>query len=517
MMQAGFGATSDDLSAMVGMDAADWVRNQFTLSASLILPQVLREADPDRQSYSSAHYEAMFEAPDVLRQRMVFALSQILVVSDQPMNNEPERLSYYIDILNRNAFGNYRDLLTEITYSPAMAHYLTYYRNRKGDPDTGRMPDENYARELLQLFTIGLVELNMDGTPVDNGSGPVEVFDNDDIQGLARVFTGLSYQGERFFANSSQRIPNHEYAPLQMFADQHSELEKTFLSTTIPAGTPGDESIELALDEIFNHPNLAPFIARQLIQRFTASNPTPGYVERVAMAFETGQFESIGGARFGSGNRGDLRPVLAAILLDETLHDPSFANNPMGGKIREPVLKFAHWVRAFDASVIDARETSELRDTTGATDRLAQHPFRSPSVFNFYRPGFVAPGSESGGAGLTAPELQIINEGSIIGYNNFMTEFIFGRARLRNGGGPSFVPDYSDELALADDPVGLIDHLDMLLTGARMSDEEKDAVETVLTALSLSEDEEDRAEDLMARVETAILMITNLPSYAIVQ
>jgi len=249
-----------------------------------------------------------------------------------------------------------------------------------------------------------------------------------------------------------------------------------------------------------------------LIQRFTASDPHPAYVERVAQAFADGTFDAPNGTTFGTGLRGDMRATLAAILLDETMHAETPADNPNTGKIREPVLKFVQWGRAFNVEDANTEDTWRLYDTSSPSNRLGQHPFRPKSVFNFYRPGFVAPGTQAGESGMTTPEFQIVNEGAAVGYINFMTDFIYDRT----GGDEDpirFTPDYSDEIAMADDAAALVDHLDMILTGARMSEAEKTAVINVVETLTI----EDTEEDPRQRVNVAILMISSLPSYAIIE
>lgn len=514
LIQASLGADMETIDSLVGTDAADWINNEFRKPCSRFLPPILtlREDDDNLRGrpYSDLYFDTLMTADDQLCQRMTFALSQILVVSDVELNNRPLSMAHYQDILSRNALGNYRDLLEEVTYSPAMARYLTYFRNRKGNPNTGRMPDENYAREILQLFTIGVIELNSDGTPRLGPLGEeLETFDNTDITGLARVFTGLAYVGDRFFDNSN---PDGEFTPLQLFPEQHSELEKAFLGTVIPAGTSGEESIDRALDEIFNHPNVPPFIARQLIQRFTASNPTSDYVERVAQAFADGRFNAPNGTVFGDGRRGDLQATIAAILLDPRARRNTDAALESDGKIREPILKFVQWVRAFNVSGIDSDAEFRLGDTSRPTDRLGQHPFRSPSVFNFYRPGFQAPGTESGNAGLTTPEFQIVNEGSALGYLNFMTDFVLDRT----GGGNDperFLPDYSTEIALAADPAALVSHLNLLLTANEMTPEEIAAVENAVSVLTISDEDRDPRQ----RAQVAIQLIISGPAYAVVR
>ncbi len=511
--QATFGPRPADITSLNGQKAEDWLRAEFAKPAQPILPALLLLRAPDGtlngRPHSDIIYTNMLRADDQLRQRMIFALSQIWVVSDSDMFGKSLQFAYFHDVLAAHAFGNYRTLMEEVTYSPAMAEYLTYLRNRKGDPRTGRMPDENYARELLQLFTIGLVELNMDGTPKTGPSGQIETYNNSDIEGLANVFTGLSTKGNFWTA-----APDGYYSRLVMYPAEHSTLAKSFLGTTIPANTAGDDSIRQALDRIFAHPNLAPFVSRQLIQRFTASNPSPAYVSRVAQAFETGRFRAPDGSTFGTGQRGDLQATLAAILLDPTVHqDPATLPND-AGKIREPVLKFTALVRAFNMAPASAGLESRLSDTSSPVDRLAMHPFRSPSVFNFYRPGFILPNSVSGGANLTAPEFQLITEGTSIGYINFMTDYVFDRTPSQNNV-PSFVPDYSVEAGIANDATALVERLNMLMTAGQMTDAEKAAAIAAVNALPITE--ADAANDRLKRVQAAILVIASQPAYAVIR
>ncbi|MEM1148353.1 MAG: DUF1800 family protein [Pseudomonadota bacterium] len=519
LSRATFGGSKSDIASLTGRDAADWMASEFSKSTSLTMPQILAQprnsnGDLPGQRINELYWDHIIGANDQLRQRMAFALSQILVYSDAADSDQPMRGTYQ-DILIRNAFGNYRQLLEDVTYSSAMGEWLTYRGNRKGDPRRGRMPDENYAREILQLFSIGLIELNLDGTPRLDGSGQqIETYTNADIEGLARVFTGLSWAGGEFFREPQ----DGNIQPMQMYPEQHSELEKVFLGTTIPAGTPGIESIDTALDVIFEHPNVAPFISRQLIQRFTQSDPAPAYVENVARAFESGSFTAAGGRRFGTGQRGDLQATLAAVLLEPTLFvEPADNVTVAVGKVREPILRFTHWARAFDVDGLNAANERSLRDTRSSDNALGQQAFRSPSVFNFYRPGYVAPGTNAGEQNITVPEFQIVNESSSVGDLNFMTDFAFDRASQRDRNIETYKPDYSAELALVDDPQALVDHLDNLLTGGRMAAAEKaDIVDIVSTIAVRTNNPENTAADQEDKVQTAVTLVLNSPSFAVV-
>jgi uncharacterized protein (DUF1800 family) len=511
---AGLEADSADVDRLTGVNAADWVAAEFfkgPFDYEALMRARVPQDQTSRRHSSQLVWEALLTSNAELRARMTFALSQIIVVGNSQFGgNVNYGLGTWLDVLDRHAFGNYRDLLQDVTYSPIMGEYLTFAYNRKGDPARGRQPDENYAREILQLFTIGLVELNKDGTPKLDASGnEIETYDNDDVVGLARVFTGLAHAGTDF--RRGRRNADSYHVPMEMYDDQHSALEKSFLGTTIAANTPGDASINQALDTIFAHPNVAPFISRQLIQRFTASNPSPAYVERVATAFEAGSYTAENGTRFGTGTRGDLQATLAAILLDETIHDET--RDATEGKLREPILKYAQLARTYAAPEtlqVTTAPNNILGDTSDPIGALGQSPLKSPSVFNFYRPGYIAPSTETGDAGLTAPELQIVNQASALGYLNFMTRFITQGETSRVG---YPVPDFSEELAIGDDTDALIDLIDLKLTGGRMNDATRTAIREAVNALPVR-DNNNRDRDIRARVRIAILMTVASADFA---
>lgn len=532
LSQATFGPTSTEITNLTGTSPSEWIISEFNKTPSLNLDYVLAEiSEPDaRDDEGQLSYEKRntptfsfwinaIEGDDQLRQRMAFALSQIVVISHAEGNfllEVPNTVAHYQDILVSNAFGNYRDLLEEVTYSPAMGEYLTYLQNIKGDPVSGRMPDENYAREVMQLFSIGLVELEQDGDVITQNGIPVEVYDNSDVTGLARVFTGLSLSGGEFWFDFRTLPDNALHSPMQAYPEWHSELEKSFLGTTIPAGTGPEESIDIALDALVDHPNTAPFMARQLIQRFVTSHPEPDYIGRVAAAFANGQFTLPNGTTVGDGRRGDLSATIAAVLFDADARDPTNRNENSFGKIREPILRFIQWARAFDAGTVTPEHTFPLYNTTFGGG-LAQAPYKSPSVFNFYRPGYVAPGTETGAAGLTMPELQLVNANSISNYANFMTYFVFAFAANDVGepSATSFIPDYSDELALAEDPTALVDHLDLLLTYGTTSDETKATIIAFLEDIALEVPSDPNYNGPFLRVALGVLMMMTSPDYTV--
>lgn len=520
LSMATFGAKQSDVNQLVGSDAATWMQAEFDKPPTIFLADV--NAIPNGggafDNVSGAQYwDKIVTADDQLRQRMVFALSQILVTSNTNMANWSHRNlhGYYKEILTLNAFGNYRDLLDEVTYSPVMGRYLTYLGNRKGDPSTGREPDENYAREILQLFSIGLIELNRDGTPkLDANGQEIQTYDNDDIVNLARVFTGLSYDASKFFPSQSERSLAFS-KPMKMFENEHSPLRKQFMATDIPPNTSGTESVRIALDAIFNHPNVGPFIGRQLIQRFTDSDPDPAYVSRVAKAFDTGRYRVAKGQIIGTGNRGDMKATIAAVLLDDAVLNVSTRrSSDTAGKVREPVLLFTNWARAFNASNINSEKVRTIRDAGEVGKGLSQYPFRAGSVFNFYEPGYVAPQTASGALDKTVPEFQIMNEGSAVGYTNYMTRFA---TETTNQVGTNYVPDYSLELSLAYDSAALIDHLDLLLTAQQLSDSTKQDITNVLDAMAKRNGGNNEKTDRRKRVEVAIIMVMHAPAYAVIR
>ncbi len=499
LTQATFGPRPQDVKQWAGRSAAAWFEAQLRESPSLLLPSVRQaratfaELDDDEadfliyESVTEGFWRNSLTGSDQLRQRMAWALSQVFVVSNdggETLADFPEAVAYFEDILIRGAFGNYRDLLEEVTYAPAMAYYLTYIGNQKANPETGQQPDENYAREIMQLFSIGVQELDLDGQPVTR-EGRTETYTNADITGLARVFTGLDYAEDEVLDEHDGAIWARR---LQVYATDHSQREKTFLGTTIPPGTPGQESIRIALDTIAAHPNVGPFLGRQLIQRFVTSHPDPAYVRRVAQAFNSGIYHLPNGTAVGTGRRGDLAATLAAVLFDEQARGETHRTEPNFGKLREPVIRLANFFRAFEVGTVDPLAFGLLLDLSPPR-LLSQHPYRANSVFNFYRPGYVAPGTRSGQAGLTAPELQLVNASTVPGYANTMFSTIFREVdeygpndfgldpqRVRR----AFQPDFSALQSMGTD--ALIDELDGRLTYGKMSIPTRRTLRTVLEA-----------------------------------
>jgi len=353
---------------------------------------------------------------DMLRAKVALALSEIIVVSAIPdLMSQPLGLADFYDILIRNAFGNYRDLLYEVTLHPIMARYLTYLNNRKTNVSANRYPDENYAREVMQLFTIGLYELNQNGTQkLDDTGNPIPTYDIDDIREFAKIFTGLSYGDRPNFGESGSLVKYRSCTiPLKMFNQEHETGEKNLLNGfVVPARSPVDGMADIndALDNLFNHPNVGPFISRRLIQRLVTSNPSSEYISRVAATFNNNGYDE----------RGDLGAVIKAILTDPEARSCMTGTN--SGKLKEPIHRQLQLFRAFHAQ----SQSGEYRFTTTESylDATGQRVLNSPTVFNFFLPDYKPVGNIAD-AGLFAPEFQLINSATILGYMNAVHKWLF--------------------------------------------------------------------------------------------
>ncbi|MFM7756516.1 MAG: DUF1800 family protein [Actinomycetota bacterium] len=519
LAQATFGPNSAEITRVQRIGYGAWFDEQFGLSAQTAHQQYLDTVIGAGTSPSDSHVANTFWkqatiGSDQLRQRVAFALSQIFVVSlqDSTVAQFRRGVASYLDMLGREAFGTYRSLIESVARHPMMGIYLSHLANQKEDPTRNRVPDQNFSREIMQLMSIGLYELQPDGTQRLVSGQPVETYTNDDIVGLSRVFTGFSWAGpdkinDRFFGRSSARDPNRDILPMQSYPQYHSISEKRFLGTVIPAGsTNADADLAVALDRLAAHPNVGPFLGRQLIQRLVTSNPSPAYVGRVTAAFDAGRYTS-GTWTIGSGVRGDLRATIAAVLLDRDARAMPSLNNPNFGRVREPVLRLANWMRAFTAT--SASGNYLLGTTDDPATSLGQSPMRSPSVFNFYRPGYVPPNTGIASAGLVAPEMQIITETSVIGYSNFM------RNAMSNGVGTNrdIQPDYTTALSLATKPDGLVNHLDLLLTFGTMSSATRTLIRDAVSTIALPSTNQATAR--RNRVMLAALCVMSSPDYLV--
>jgi len=445
--QASFGATETEASRLISMGYEVWIDEQLIQPASLQLPHVQSIPQPQFQlQLQSDRVDIWFRnalnGNDQLRQRVAFALSEIMVVSQLgALNNTPYGLADYYDMLAENAFGNYRDLIEDVTLHPAMGVYLSMLGNERPNPASNIRPDENYARELLQLFSIGLVELNNDGsTRLDGLNQPISTYDQAIIEGFAHVYTGWTYAGSPSFELARQTQQN-QVVPMQLYPDFHDTGAKSVLNgVVIPAGQGGDQDLDDALDSIFSHPNVGPFIAIRLIQRLVASNPSPAYVDRIANVFNNN----------GSGIRGDLGAVVKAILLDPEARP----DMPMeiDGKLKEPLLRVTQLWRAYNAV-----SNSGGYPLVASYILFGQGPLQASHVFNFFSPFFAPPG-EISNASLVAPELQIATEFLNTQFTNFMFFqcFELNQTNTQLNDDDIFI-DLSEEMAVADDVDALID------------------------------------------------------------
>ena len=513
LMSASFGPTSQAIDDLLSMGYSDWFQAQLQLPVDSILERTLPRltfSDTSTFKWEAVPREFWFKSAvygeDQLRQRAAFALSQIFVASTEPrgMTFKARMQARYMDIMQEGAFGNFRDLLGNVTYSPMMGMWLTYIGNQKADTDIGRSPDENYAREVMQLFTVGLLELNQDGTQqLDTEGQSIEIYDNDDVTGLAKVFTGFWWDSSvspSFLDGVGRPSVVGEELPMKMYDEEHSPFSKTFLGSTIAAGLSGDATVEAALDILFNHSNVAPFISKQLIQRMTTSNPSPVYVQRVADVFDSGTYTLPDGQVLGTGERGDLAPVWAAILFDPAAVDSNRESDITYGKVREPIIRFLHWARFAQIGDVEVINESNFV-SSGTQTTISQNPFRSPSVFNYYRPGYVASGLETADAGLVAPEMQITHATTAINYANLMRTYI-----LRDGTG-NWSGTYDPDIrTLAENADELIDHLDLVLTAGRMSEQTKEYITDTLAPV-------DPDGNLLSRIKLAVLLTVNSQEY----
>jgi uncharacterized protein (DUF1800 family) len=508
LLQAAFGPDQDssgdaddipeNVEEVMGLGFAGWLDDQATRPVGLIEPMTawVSANSQSLQLYTDPKVTAWWgramgapkltpdsttnQLPDPLRQRVAFALSEVLVISDRPeaLGVQQVGMANYYDVLVRHALGNYGELLCEVAMHPCMGTYLSHIGNRKADPSENIFPDENFAREIMQLFTIGLWELHPDGTRrLDEQGQPIPSYDNGDITELARVFTGLGMGGTN--NNFFSVYPANFDVPMKMWDAEHDCEAKTLLGgLVLPArvaspgstGSAGRADVAAAISNLFHHANTGPFVGRQLIQRLVTSNPSTSYVARVAAVF----------ADNGSGERGDLQAVVRAILLDPEAREAAPLQSPTWGKLREPFLRVVNFARAFNAS-----SPSGIYALDSFNLDHAQMPLNSPSVFNFFLPSHSPPGPLTA-QGLVAPEFQIVNASTAISAPNYFWDSVWGGLNRWGVANPSYnvtlnleqelamvVPaDQTDDdmpAAAPYDPDPLLRRLDLALTGGTLS------------------------------------------------
>ncbi len=541
LRQATFGATREDIEALVreGYDA--WLTRQFALP--MVSHQATVQADPyliDSAWYvtNQSIWKQFFTGEDQLRQRIGYALSQIYVVSfaNGFVANAPCGAAGYLDMLNRNAFGNWRDLLRDVTLHPIMGEYLSMKESAKADPVLKTQPDENYAREVMQLFSIGLVQLESDGTPrLDANGKRIPTFTEATVKGFAKALSGWTFGGQdqgkpwrwlypdiwdedpvlavqkgcaawtrpmepwlaSFLSVDTTRLiagPAHDRGPKQLLVYPGAPF------ATLPANQAPATDLANVLDNVFHHPNVGPFIGKQLIQRLVTSNPSPAYVARVAQAF----------ADDGRGVRGDMKAVIRAVLLDPEARSLAAREAPDFGKLAEPVLRFVQLHRAFKAT--KANGYFDLRGGLNAPTQLGQSPLSAPSVFNFYHPDFMPTGPLTQ-QGKVGPEFEIATSAAISGFAEFTrTDIIDGFEHGSRDPADRIVPDYSDYVALAGDPAALVAELDLVLTGGAMSAQARTQIAQSIGAITVSGDALAQGRE---RLRTALWLIANTPDYLV--
>ena len=490
--QATMGATRTMVADVVAKGYDGWLTAQFATGRTtthwdwLVANGYNAAANVNGSNgFDATMWRGMISDPDQLRQRVAMALLDFLVVGVDGTNIGWRAFAgaAYVDVLLDNAFTNYRQIMDAITYNTGMASFLTYLNNRKANPTTGAQPDENYARELMQLFTLGLYKLNIDGTTA--GSTPTETYTQADVSGLARVFTGLT------LATSDGTTPDRIRQPLIINASLNETGTATFLGASTSGG--GTAAIKVALDTIFAHANLPPFVSKQLIQRLVTSNPSPAYVGRVATVFTDN----------GKGVRGDMQAVLRAILLDTEARGDTALTAQASGKLREPVMRMTGWARAYNVTSPSAAWA--IGDTSSTTTRLGQAMGRSQSVFNWFRPGYTPPDTAIATAGLVAPEFQITNEQTVIAYINYM------QALVQNGTG-DVKADYTDILTKASDSGALVDEVNLVLAAGQLSAATVTSIKAAVDSIAAT-----ATNGPANRVYTAILLTLASPDFLTVK
>ncbi|PIF73804.1 uncharacterized protein (DUF1800 family) [Variovorax sp. 54] len=506
LLQAQFSASEEDIAAVRSQGYLAWLREQMAGPASQTGWAWVASKAYGAVTSDDMIWNQLMASPDAIRKRMALALSEIFVVSASeiaPPNWHAQAIAQYWDTLVVGVTGNFRELLENVTLNPAMGYFLNTKGNQKEDAQ-GRQPDENYAREVMQLMSIGLHQLNADGTVKTGSDGaPLDSYSLADVSNLARVFTGYDRDipaAERAGftpPGASRAIDSNGWTtrPMALVASRHSMLEARFLGAVVPANTEGKAALKIALDTLHNHPNVGPFIGRQLIQRLVTSNPSPAYVKRVADAF----------ADNGAGVRGDMKSVFAAVLLDNEARGPDGLANPYFGRLREPMLRLVQWGRTF--GITSAEDTWKIGDLSDSSAQLGQSPLRAPSVFNFFRPGYVPPSSAIASAKLVAPEFQLVNESSVSGYLNFMQGVIPGGL---NG---SVVASYTAERALVLDPAALVHRLNLLLTANQLDAASVARITGALNTPAVTESSTDTLKD--NRLYAAVLLVMAAPAYLV--
>ena len=494
LTQATMGASKVDITNLQTVTVTPWLDTQLGLARPIKFWDFLVNNGynvaaniNNLAGFDPAVWSQFITSGDQLRQRVGLALIDMLVVSIDGLSGNWRQfaMAAYMDVLWDNAFGNYRDIIDGVASNAAMGIYLTFLGNVKANTTTGAVPDENFARELMQLFTIGLYQLNNDGSRVLSGGNPVETYTQADVSGLARVWTGWTYGA------ADRTVPETLRLPMVNNAAQYETGAKTFLGTTIPAGTDAVTAKRLALDAIFAHANLPPFVSKQLIQHLVTSNPSAAYIGRISSIFINN----------GSGVRGDMKAVIRAILTDADARSDANAASTSFGKLREPVVRLTQWARAFN--VTSPTNLWPFGNTASSATRLAQGVGHAPSVFNTFRPGYTPPGSTISSQGLVAPEFQTVNEPSVVAYINYMQTLI------ASGSGEARA-DYASLTGLVSDSAALLAELNLVLAANQISAATLASMKTALDSIAVT-----TTAGQNNRIYAAIVLVMASPEYLV--
>lgn len=526
--QSTFGATEAEAARLMAMGNsatayAAWIGAELALPASTLLPAVeAAYPNPVPNGFNIATLNApriekwfgnVLGGGDLLRQRVAWALSQIFVVSQVgALQNLPNATADFYDMLSRDAFGDYRKLLEDVTLHPAMGIYLSMLGNQKAVTGTNLRPDENYAREVMQLMSIGLQELNLDGSVrLDSSSQPIPTYNQNIIEGFARVFTGWKWACPSTNINctfnntraESAPVPGYnQVLPMKHYATQHETGTKLLLSgVTLPANQSGEVDLQMALDNIAAHANVAPFMSKHLIQKLVTSNPSAAYVRRVATIFNND----------GTGRRGNLGAVVRAILLDaEARPAVTTATPPVApGKVKEPLLRLTQFWRAYSAHSASGKTGAARNFSGGVNGVFGEGPGLSPSVFNFYSPGYSPPGEIQSG-GMVAPEMQLATEY----LNTQVTNYFWTQANSRTTAQAATLNvddmfiDTTEETALRGDSAVLVDRVAERLLGSVAT------MSATLRLQAIAQVELSPANSA-TRVADAVYLIATSPEYVL--
>ncbi|HXA57467.1 MAG TPA: DUF1800 family protein [Candidatus Acidoferrum sp.] len=483
--QTTFGPTSALIAQVEQTGLQNYLTNQFNMPVTVYADPAASETNltPLQQRY----FVQLITAPDQLRQRVAFALAQIFVIAGDKINT-PQGYTPYLNLLENDAFTNYRQIMQDVTLSPAMGHYLDMVNNDKPNTTTGTHADENYARETMQLFSIGLSELNEDGSVQISGGAPIPTYTQDTVEAFARAYTGWTYPTMPG-ATLQKHNPAYWTGPMVAFESNHDETVKQLLtysgvanSGSLAAGQTAEQDLSGAMDNIFNHPNVPPFVALRLVQHLVTSNPSPAYIQRVADVFKNN----------GSGVRGDMKAVITAILMDpEARRGDSPATAVAGdGHLQEPILFMTGLLRAFGA-------TTDGANLAGQGSSMGENALFSPSVFNFYSPFFATT------TGHPAPEFQLLTTATALARANWVNTFAFGSI------GTTTTIDFSGYGAQAASPSALLANLNTLMMHGTMSADMQNSILTAMQSVPAG------STQGVTQAKTAIYLIASSSQYQV--